>query len=436
VKLLLRNGRVIDPASGTDEQLDVLIEDGHIAALEKGISADAASEVDLSGLVVCPGFLDIHVHLREPGQEWKETIASGTRAAARGGFTGVACMPNTEPVNDCRSVTEFIMTQAAEQGSVAVWPIGCVTKGQRGEELAEMEDMLDAGACAFSDDGVPVRSALMMRRALEYSKIFGVPIIDHCEDRTLVDGGVMNEGSVSTMLGLRGWPNAAEDVMVQRDVLLADDTGGHVHIAHMSTGRAAGVVRSAKQRGQNVTCEVTPHHLVLTDEAVREYETDAKMNPPLRREADRHTLIEALADGTVDAIATDHAPHHPDEKAVEFSRAPFGVVGLETAVAVCLDRLVHDGTIDLPRLVELFTTGPARVMGLDKGRLARGADADVTVLDLQRRETVDPAAFASKSRNTPFAGWELRGAPVLTVVGGRIVHDARHDARQDARRED
>jgi len=425
VKLLLKHGRVIDPASGTDERLDVWIEDGRVAGLDRDIRVEGATEIDLSGLVVCPGFLDIHVHLREPGQEWKETIASGTRAAARGGFTAVACMPNTEPVNDCRAVTEFMVSRAGEGGVVGVHPIGCVTKGMRGEELAEMEDMLDAGACAFSDDGLPVSTALMMRRALEYSKIFGVPIIDHCEDRGLVDGGVINEGAVSTAMGLRGWPGAAEDLVVQRDILLAEDTGGHAHIAHMSTARAAGFVREAKARGATVTCEVAPHHLALAEDAVGDYDTDAKMNPPLRRESDREGLMEALADGTVDAIATDHAPHHVDEKCVEFSRAPFGVVGLETAVSVCLDRLVHGGVIGLPRLVELFTTGPAGAVGLAKGRLAKGAGADLTVLDLDRRVTVDPKSFASKSRNTPFAGWELRGAPVLTVVGGRVVHDSR-----------
>jgi dihydroorotase len=425
VRLLLKNGRVIDPGSGTDEVLDVWIEDGLIAGLDRDISAEGATEIDLSGLVVCPGFLDIHVHLREPGQEWKETIATGTRAAARGGFTGVACMPNTKPVNDCQSVTEFIVAQARTQGAVPVYPIGCVTKGMRGEELAEMEDMLDAGACAFSDDGLPVSTALMMRRALEYSKVFGVPIIDHCEEPVLVDGGVMNEGAVSTALGLRGWPATAEDLVANRDILLAEDTGGHAHIAHMSTARSAAFVREAKRRDVRVTCEASPHHLALTDEAVREYDTHAKMNPPLRRELDREGLVEALADGTVDAIATDHAPHHVDEKCVEFSQAPFGVVGLETAVSVCLDRLVHGGAIGLPRLVELFTTGPARVMGLAKGRLAKGEEADVTVLDLERRVTVDPDEFASKGRNTPFAGWELRGVPVMTVVGGRVVHDAR-----------
>ena len=425
MKLLLEGGRVVDPASGTDERLDVLIEDGRIAAVGRSLDAAEVQRVDVAGLVVCPGFLDIHVHLREPGQEWKETIATGTRAAARGGFTGVACMPNTVPVNDCRAVTEFVLSRAAEQGVVAVYPIGCVTKGMRGEELAEMEDMLDAGARGFSDDGKVVATARMMRRALEYSKIFDVPIIDHCEEPTLVDGGVMNEGCVSTALGLRGWPNAGEDIVVQRDILLAEDTGGRFHVAHMSTARAAEMTRRAKERGTRVTCEVTPHHLLLTDEQVREYDTNAKMNPPLRREADRAALVDALADGTVDAIATDHAPHHADEKGVEFSRAPFGIVGLETAVSLCLDRLVHRGVIGLARMVELFTAGPARVLRLERGRLERGAAGDVTVLDLDRAVTVDPAGFVSKSRNTPFGGWELRGGPVLTVVGGRVVHDAR-----------
>jgi len=300
-----------------------------------------------------------------------------------------------------------------------------VTKGQKGEELAEMEDMLDAGACAFSDDGVAVRTSLMMRRALEYAKIFDVPIIDHCEESVLVDGGVMNEGAVSTALGLRGWPATGEDLIVQRDILLAEDTGGHCHVAHMSTARSAQFVRVAKERGVRVTCEVTPHHLVLTDEAVRDYDTDAKMNPPLRSESDRVGLCEALADGTIDGIATDHAPHHVDEKCVEFSRAPFGIVGLETAVSLCLDRLVHGGVIGLERMVELFTTGPAGVLGLDRGRLTEGAGADLTVIDPERRVRVDPRTFESKSRNTPFGGWELRGAPVMTIVGGRVVHDAR-----------
>ncbi len=425
MKLLLRNGRVVDPSSGVDDALDVLIEDGKIARVEPRIPARGAEIVDVAGLVICPGFIDMHAHLREPGQEWKETIASGTRAAAAGGFAGVACMPNTIPVNDSRSVTEFIVTRARDQGAVRVYPIGCVTKGQKGEELAEMGDMAEAGARAFSDDGQPVMSSLLMRKALEYARIFDAPIIDHCEDPSLVNGGVVNEGEISTSLGLRGWPAVAEEVMVQRDIFLADYTGGSVHLAHLSAARSVDLVRRAKRGKASVTCEVTPHHLVLTELAASGYDTNAKMNPPLRSEADRKGLLKAVADGTVDAIATDHAPHHVDEKSIEFSRAPFGIVGLETAVSLCLDRLVHAGVIGLARMVELFTTGPARILRLDRGTLAPGADADVTVLDTNRRVTVDPAKFLSKSCNTPFAGWSLHGAPVMTLVGGRIVHDAR-----------
>jgi len=429
VKLLIKNGRVVDPASGIDEPRDVLIDGNRIARVDRGVRDATAEVFDASGYVVCPGFVDIHVHLREPGQEWKETIETGTRAAARGGFTAVSCMPNTVPVNDSRSVTEFILRQARERGSVEVYPVGCVTKGQRGDELAEMEDMLAAGARGFSDDGHPVLSGLTMRRALEYSRAFDQPIIDHCEDPALVDSGVMHEGPVSTRLGLRGWPSVGEDVMIQRNVLLAEYTGGHVHIAHMSTGGGAGFVRRAKERGVRATCEVTPHHLVLTDEAVGDYDTNAKMNPPLRSEDDRLRLIEALADGTVDAIATDHAPHHRDEKCVEFAAAPFGIVGLETAVSLCLDRLVRPGLIDLRRMVELFTSGPAGVLGLDRGRLAAGATANITVLDLEREVQVDPTKFASKGRNTPFGGWKLVGAPVATIVGGRVVFNGTGMAR-------
>ena len=424
MKLLLKNGRVVDPASGRDERADVLIEDGKVRDVGAIPESAAQQVIDVSGRVVCPGFIDMHVHLREPGQEWKETVATGTKAAAAGGFTGVACMPNTVPVNDSRSVTELIMSQAEEQGVVPVYPIGCVTKGQNGVELAEMGDMVEAGARGFSDDGKPVLSSLLMRQALEYSQIFDLPIIDHCEDTVLVDGGVIHEGEISTRLGLQGWPGVAEDIMVQRDILLAEYTGGQVHIAHMSTGRSASFVRDAKERNVRVSCEVTPHHLVLTDEAVAEYDTSAKMNPPLRHESDRHALIQALADGTVDAIATDHAPHHSDEKCVEFAMAPFGIVGLETAVSLALDRLVHADHVSLQRVVELFTTGPARILRLDKGTLAPGADADVTVLDLDRRVRVDASDFDSKSSNSPFLGWDLRGAAVMTLVSGRVVHDA------------
>jgi dihydroorotase len=425
VRLLLKNGRVVDPTAGLDGPHDVLVEDGRIAGVARRIDPSDTKVLDLAGLCVCPGFIDMHVHLREPGQEWKETIATGTRAAAVGGFTGVACMPNTQPPIDSRSVVEFVLAQARQHAAVPVYPIGCVSKEQAGIELAEMGDMAVAGARGFSDDGKPVASAGLMRRALEYSKIFDLPVIDHCEEPTLVAGGVAHEGQVSTRLGLPGWPGVAEDVMVSRDILLAEYTGGAIHIAHMSTGRSADLVRRAKQGSTRVTCEVTPHHLVLTDEAVAGYDTNAKMNPPLRAESDRQALLAAIADGTVDVIASDHAPHNADEKCVEFSQAPFGIVGLETEVSICLDRLVHAGVIGLPRLVELLACAPAKILRLKKGSLRVGDDADVTVLDLERRVVVQPTSFASKSVNTPFAGWTLRGAPVLTLVGGRIVHDAR-----------
>jgi dihydroorotase len=422
---LLKGGRVVDPATGLDEILDVLIEDGKITRVGSGTIPDGAEVTELDGLVVCPGFLDMHVHLREPGQEWKETIASGTRSAAAGGFTAVACMPNTTPVIDSRAVTEMILGEARNSGVVRVYVIGCVTQGQQGKYLAEMEDMQRAGAVAFSDDGMPVESSQMMRKALEYSRIFDLPIIDHCEDCALVDGGVIHEGEVSTRLGLKGWPGVAEDQMVQRDIQLAEYTGGHVHIAHLSTGRSADLVRDGKRRGVKVTCEVTPHHLTLTDQAVGDYDTNAKMNPPLRAESDRDALLKAIADGTVDAIATDHAPHHVDEKTVEFSIAPFGIVGLETAISICLDQLVRPGIIDLARMIELFTTGPSDVLRIKANRLAKGAVADITILDLDRQYTCQPDTFVSKSGNTPFGGMKFSGAPVMTIVGGEIVYDNR-----------
>jgi dihydroorotase len=422
---LLKGGRVVDPATGLDEILDVLIEDGKITRVGSGETPDGAEVTELDGLVVCPGFLDMHVHLREPGQEWKETIASGTRSAAAGGFTAVACMPNTTPVIDSRAVTEMILGEARNSGVVRVYVIGCVTQGQQGKYLAEIEDMQRAGAVAFSDDGMPVESSQMMRKALEYSRIFDLPIIDHCEDCALVDGGVIHEGEVSTRLGLKGWPGVAEDQMVQRDIQLAEYTGGHVHIAHLSTGRSADLVRDGKRRGVKVTCEVTPHHLTLTDQAVGDYDTNAKMNPPLRAESDRDALLKAIADGTVDAIATDHAPHHVDEKTVEFSIAPFGIVGLETAISICLDQLVRPGIIDLARMIELFTTGPSDVLRIKANRLAKGAVADITILDQDRQYTCQPDTFVSKSGNTPFGGMKFSGAPVMTIVGGEIVYDNR-----------
>ena len=422
MKWLLKGGRLVDPAAGVDDLLDLRIEKGVVNRIGKRLPVDEARVIDLRGKVVCPGFIDMHVHLREPGQEWKETIESGTHAAARGGFTAVACMANTVPVNDCRAITETIVEEALEHGHVRVYPIGAVTRGLRGEQLAEMQEMHQAGAVAFSDDGKPIMSSLMMRKALEYSRIFGVPIIDHCEDADLVDGGVVHDGEVSTRLGLRGWPGPAEDIHVQRDILLARYVNAKVHIAHLSTAQAVDFVRRGKRSGVQVSCEVTPHHLFLTDEAIGDYDTNTKMNPPLRETSDQRALLKAVADGTVDAIATDHAPHQADEKCVEFSCAPFGVVGLETAVSLCLDRLVHTKKISLSRLVSLFTEGPARILGVPGGSLVKGAVADITVLDLYRSTTVSAEGMVSLSANSPFIGWTLRGVPAMTMVGGKIVY--------------
>ncbi len=423
--LLLRRARVVDPASGLDGVRDVLVEDGRIARIANRITRAGGVAIELEGLVLTPGFIDMHVHLREPGQEWKETIASGCAAAAVGGFTAVAAMANTEPANDTRAVTEMILAEAARHGAVRVHPVGAVSKGLEGKELAEIGEMVEAGAVAISDDGRPIEDGSLMRRALEYSRIFDVPVLAHEQDQSLAAEGQIHEGSVSTLLGLPGIPPSAEEAMIARDLLLAEDTGAKLHIQHISTGRGLTLVRLARRRKVRVTCEVTPHHLTLTDEALVDYDTDLKMNPPLRPEADREALIRGLKERAVDAIATDHAPHHPDEKLVEFCRAPFGSIGLETAVPVCLTRLVHEGDLPLKRLVEAFTTGPARALGVPGGALKVGAAADITVLDLNREFEINPAHFRSRGRNTPFKGWPVRGAAVMTIVGGRVVHDAR-----------
>jgi dihydroorotase len=431
MRLLVRNGRVIDPASRLDATVDVLIEDGRISQVGPRLSASGAEILDATGRVVAPGLIDIHVHLREPGFEYKETIESGTVAAAAGGFTAVAAMANTSPTNDTAAVTEFILRRAAEVGKVTVYPVGAISKGLEGKRLTEIGELVSAGAVAVSDDGHPVEDPYLMRRAMEYATLFDIPIIEHCETLALHPGGTMHEGFWSTSLGLRGIPAASEEIAVRRNIILAELTGARLHIAHLSTRGALEAVREAKRKGLPVTCEAAPHHLLLTDEAVRGYDPNTKMKPPLRSEEDRQSLLTGLADGTIDAIATDHAPHHADDKCMEYDKAAFGVVGLETAVPLCLDRLVNRGTISLPRLIELLSAKPARILGLPKGSLAVGADADVTILDLDRPFTVRPETFQSKGRNTPFAEWNLRGRPVTTLVGGRIVWEAEREEKQN-----
>jgi dihydroorotase len=422
-KLVLKGGRVVDPSRRLDAALDLRLEGGVVAELGERLSTRGARTLDVAGLVVCPGFIDLHAHLREPGYEEKETIATGTRAAAAGGFTAVCAMPNTNPVNDSAGLTRGLLDRAARDGVVRVYPIGAITQGSRGEELAEFGDLREAGCVAVSDDGRPVVSARVMRRALEYARAFDLVVTDHCEDLELTENAAMNEGPVSTSLGLRGAPGAAEAIVVERDVALAELTSGRLHVAHVSTAASVDAIRRGKARGLRVSAEATPHHLVLSDQAVKDsdYDTHTKVNPPLRGEADRDALVAALRDGTIECIATDHAPHTIDDKRVEFDAAAFGFVGLETAVAVCHDRLVKKGPLRLSRLVSLLSTGPARLLGLPGGTLEPGSPADVTVLDPALKARVDPATFASRGRNTPFAGWELQGWPVMTIVGGRVV---------------
>lgn len=423
MKLLVQGGRVVDPSQDLDGLLDVLIEDGVVSKVGESLSAKGAEVLDASGTVVAPGLIDIHVHLREPGQEYKETVRTGTLAAAAGGFTAVACMANTVPANDSRSVTEHIRLEAERHGYARVYPIGAVSKGLQGEELSEIGEMVRAGAVAVSDDGRPVQNPELMRRALLYAQHFGVPVIQHAEDLHLSGKGVMHEGEWSTRLGLTGIPALAEDLMVGRDILLLEDTGGRYHVAHISTARSLELVRQAKRRKLPVTCEVTPHHLLLTDKAVSDtaYSTDTKMKPPLRSDRDVAAMLEGIADGTVDAIASDHAPHHSDEKCVQFDEAPFGIVGLETTLALCLDRLVRPGIIGLPRLIELLSTGPARALNLPGGTLKVGSPADLSLFHTDRYTTVKATAFRSKGKNTPFDGWKLKGKPFATIVGGRRV---------------
>jgi dihydroorotase len=421
--ILLKGGRVIDPSQGHDGTADLLLVDGLVEALGADLSApDGAEIVDAAGKIVAPGLVDIHVHLREPGREDAETVASGARAAAAGGFTSVCAMPNTDPVTDNQAAVGFIVKQAAAADAARVYPIGAISVGQQGEQLAEFGEMVAAGAVAVSDDGHPVVSSHLMRTALEYARSFGIPVAEHCEDPALAKKGVMHGGSVSTRLGLAGIPAAAEDIMVARNILLGHLTGGHIHLCHISTEGSVDLIRWGKERGVHVTAEATPHHFAVTHEACIGYDTNAKMNPPLRRAEDVEAVRRGLADGTLDAIATDHAPHHYEAKEREFDDAPFGVIGLETALGLGLRLLVDGGVLTLPALIDRMSTTPARIFHLPGGTLQRGAPADVVVFDDRVPWIVDPSTFQSKSRNTPFAGWELRGRVERTLVGGRTVH--------------
>src|SRR6185437_10123541 len=421
--LLLSGGTLLDPSRTLNERGDLLIVDGKIARVGGRIDpGEDADVLDCSGAFVSPGFIDVHCHLREPGREDVETIATGARAAAAGGFTAVCAMPNTEPVTDNQAAVGFITRQALRAQAAHVYPIGAISVGQKGEALAEFGEMVGAGAVAVSDDGKPVASAHLMRTALEYAQTFGIPVVDHCEEPTLAHGGSMNEGVMSARLCLRGIPSEAEEIMVIRDILLARRTGGHVHLAHMSTKGSVELIRWGKERGINVTAEVTPHHLTLTEEAVGAYDTQAKMNPPLRTADDVAALREALRDGTIDVVATDHAPHHYDAKEREFADAPFGIIGLETALALVVTELVETGILDFPMLVDRMATRPARLFHLPGGTLQEGAVADVTVFDPTREWKVDPTRFLSKGRNTPYAGRTLRGRALYTIVDGRVVY--------------
>ncbi len=421
MSLILKNGRLIDPASGRDEIGDVVIHEDRIREAGSGIAAEGPGVLDCTGLVIAPGFIDLHTHLREPGQEYKEDIASGTQAAVAGGFTAICAMPNTQPVNDHAGGTAYLILRARELGRARVFPIGAITAGSQGERLAEIGSMRAAGAVAISDDGHPVSNGQRLRRAMEYAGRFQMPVIEHCEDLQLSAGGVMHEGPTSYRLGLPGISAASEAAMVSRDLLLAEQTGAHLHIAHISTAASVNLLREAKRRGVRATAEVTPHHFTLCDEDIRDYEANFKMNPPLRSRADREALIQALAEGVIEAIATDHAPHAAHEKQQEFTRAPFGIIGLETALPLAL-ALVRAGRLSLMRMVEAFTSSPASVLGHPPVRLAFGSLADLTVFDPNRKWICRPETLHSKSRNTPFLGWELQGRAIFTIVGGRLVY--------------
>ena len=424
MRLLIKGGRLIDPSRDIDEITDLLIEDGRVLSSGNDLAQERADLFDAQGLVVAPGFIDLHVHLREPGEEYKETIRSGAMASVAGGFTSICAMPNTKPVNDNASVTRFIVEKAREAGLAEIYPLGAMTRGSEGAELAEMAEMKEAGIVAVTDDGRPVMNSQVMRHAMEYARDHDLIVVDHCQDLSLSAGGVMNEGRYSTLLGLKGMSRAAEESHIARDIMLSELTGARLHIAHISTAGAVEMVRRAKRDGLPVTCEVTPHHLAMTDAAVVGFDTNTKMSPPLRTDEDRTALIEAVRDGTIDAIATDHAPHHADEKMLEFDRAPFGVIGLETALAVAITTLHKQANIPLAKIIEMLTIGPARAFSIRRGTLADGELANVTVFDPDAEWTVDPQMFKSRSRNTPFAGWKLSGRVVATFVAGKEVYRA------------
>lgn len=425
MKILIKGGRIIDPSQDLDKITNIYIEDGVVKELPLKVQAIRRKKevkiIDAKNLVVAPGLIDMHVHLREPGFEHKETIRTGTLSAAAGGFTSIACMPNTNPINDNASVTEYILLKARTEGAVNVFPIGAITKGEKGEELAEIGEMYEAGCVAISDDGMPVVNSNLMRRAMEYVRPFNLPIITHAEDKFLSDDGVMNEGKISTLLGLKGIPNASEEIMVARDIKLSELTGGKLHVAHVSTEGSVRLIRDAKNRGFNVTSEATPHHFLLTDEAVSNYNTNAKMNPPLRSFKDIEAIKEGIHDGTIDAIATDHAPHSPDEKNIEFDLAPFGIVGLETALPLSL-KLVEQKVLTLSQLIEKLTLVPSNILGVDRGSLAVGKVADIVVFNPDEEYVVNSERFYSKGKNSPFIGWELRGRVKFSIVSGEIIY--------------
>jgi len=416
-KLLIKNGYVVSK----DSVVDILIENGKIKEIGPKMMCDNCEVIDASGLYVLPGLVDMHCHLREPGQEYKEDIASGTRSAALGGFTSIACMPNTSPTIDNQTVAEFVINRAKEVGVTNVYPIGSISKGLKGEELSEIGELKSAGCVAISDDGKPVQSSILMKNALVYSSMFDILVISHCEDLTLVDEGVMNEGYMSTILGLKGIPSASEDIMVARDILLSEYTGVRIHIAHVSTETSVQLIREAKARGVRVTCETCPHYFSLTEEACDNFNTQAKMNPPLRTQKDVDAVIEGLSDGTIDVIATDHAPHHPDEKRCEFSLANFGIVGFETAFSLAYDRLVATGKLTIGSLVEKMCETPAKLLRIDAGEIDSGKSADLCIVDPEMTRTVDISKFASKSKNSPFDGASLKGAVIHTIVGGKVI---------------